>query len=78
MRRGTWTWWFFRGRDGGIRRGREGAEGKGRSQGIFVGSRWNEGNRVVRQGVWGSVEATGVELQVVEEEKEGEELFQLH
>jgi len=56
------------------RSGRKGEE----SQGIFVGLMWNEGNRVVRQGVWGSVEATGVELQVVEEEEEGEELFWLH
>jgi len=39
---------------------------------------WNEGNRIVRQGVWRSVEATAVELQAVEEEEEGEELFRLH
>jgi len=38
---------------------------------------WNEGNRVVRQGVWESVDATGIELQVVEEEEEEEELFRL-
>jgi len=47
------------------------------SQEIFAGLTWNEGNRVVRQGVWGSVVATEVELQEVEEE-EGEELFRLH
>jgi len=55
------------------RSGRKGEE----SQGIFVELTWNEGNRVVRQGVWGSVEATAVELQAVEEEEEGEELFRL-
>jgi len=49
------------------RSGRKGKE----SQGIFVASRWNEGNRCAT-GYVGERGGDGVELQVVEEEEEGE------
>jgi len=77
IRRGTWMWWFFWEGDGRIRRGKEGAEGRGRRVREYSLT-WNEGNGVVRQRVWGSVETTAVELQAVEEEEEGEKLFRLH